>query len=150
MSQDYLVEVLYQIGCRLASYGNKIGNDTGLSFSQAFLLYEMLEWSAETDGSLSISSIAKKTGFSKSSVCNTVQALKRTGYLTKNINNIDNRRKEIVLTDKALSSHPQIIEQIQKVDKQLFGGIPQQERNALKGILFQLAENMQLQPARAP
>lgn len=150
MPQEYVIEQLYQIGSRLIAYGNYFENKMELSLPQLFLLYKMLEWSDETDGKLSVSSLSQKTGLSKSSVCSTVQALKRLGYLTKNISNVDNRRKEIVLTEKANAVSDQITEQIQRLDQQLCCGVPPHELQTIRRALWQIAENMHLQPVRAP
>ena len=150
MPKDQVVELLYRVGGRLASYGNQAADGTGLRFSQLFLLYEMLRWRPETDGALSVSALAKKLGFSKSSICTTVQALKGMGYLTQNVSGSDSRKKEIALTPKARACEAAVAGQMQALDARLCTGLSRQALEAVRHALFQIVENMQQPSPQAP
>ena len=147
MSCDSLSVLLYQTGYRLISYGNQVANDTGLSFPQLFLLHEMLAWPEDAVGALSVSALSQKTGLSKSTVCNTVQALVQSGYLIKTVDQSDTRKKTIRLTGKARASRARITEQLRTMDRMLFCGLSRQERERFRQILTQIAGNMGRRPA---
>ena len=81
-------------------------------------------------------------GISKSSISSTLKALKQKGYLKMKVNPLDDRKKQIVLTDKAYNAQQLIDSGLIEQEKILCKEIPEQRLEFLEKDLDKMLCNL--------
>ncbi|MBM6828826.1 winged helix-turn-helix transcriptional regulator [Anaerotignum lactatifermentans] len=149
MKNDFGIILLRQINGLLGFYHNhRLEKISGLTFSQIFLLYEMFDMADQEKRGFSLSALAAETGFSKSTVCATLRALKEAGYIKMNADRMDHRRKKIFLTQKAEAAREEVNDFVKEVNTSLRQGITDQEMEVLEYSLQKILENIRITRAR--
>lgn len=149
MKNDFGIMLLRQINGLLGFYHNRcLEKISGLTFSQIFLLHEMFGMADQEKKEFSLSALAAETGFSKSTVCSTLRALKEAGYIKMNADRLDNRRKKILLTPKAEAAKEEVKDFVEEVNVSLRQGISDQEMEVLERSLQKILDNIKMTRAR--
>lgn len=78
-----------------------------------------------------------------SSVTSTLQNLEKLGFIKREALPADQRLKRIVLTEKALEIHNQIIANIEHVENEAFGNLSEQEKETLNNLLERILNNIE-------
>lgn len=142
MSQDFVVTLLRQINSSLSVDARKVPDEIpGLSFAQIYLLSKLFELDKIENQPISLSDLAQETGFSKATVCATLKKLRRSGYIQTQMDDADNRRKEIVLTRKAWQATTSIAQYISSFNHALCVGIPQKDLQTTEKSLRMVLQN---------
>ncbi len=91
--------------------------------------------------------IAQQMGISTASVAVTLKKLEAGGYITRKTSSPDNRRNEIIITDKGKAVLKSTCMAIGEVDAQMFNGFSDNELEELKGYLDRINSNMRKEQA---
>lgn len=78
-----------------------------------------------------------------SSVTSTLKNLEKTGYILREVLPNDQRLKRIVLTQKALDIHNQIMDNIMQVEAEAFSCLTDEEKNDLELLLEKILSNIE-------
>lgn len=149
MKDDFSIMLLRQINGLLGFYHNRhLEKISGLTFSQIFLLYETFAMADQEKKGFTLSTLVAETGFTKSTVCSTLRALKEAGYIKMNVDRLDNRRKKIFLTPKAEAAREEVKDFVEEVNVSLRQGISDQEMEVLERSLQKILDNIKMTRAR--
>ena len=143
MSQDSVIMLIRQIYSALPVDTKRMPDEiSGLSFAQICLLVELFELERMSHEPLSLSALAQETGFSKPAVCATLKKLRSTGYVQMQMDDSDNRRKEISLTRGAWEIESKAEQYISKLDYTLCKGISPNDLQIMKKALTAVLQNV--------
>ncbi len=78
----------------------------------------------------------------RSTATGMLQLMEKNGLLIREAVSYDARLKKIVLTDKALKIHDQIIEEIDRIENQLINGLTEDEINTFFSIIKKITNNI--------
>lgn len=142
MTQNYVVMLLRQISSSLPGDAKKTPDEiSGMSFAQVCLLCELFELERTGHEPPSLSILARETGFSKATVCAALKKLREAGFIQMQIDDTDNRRKEITLTPRAWKAEGSITQYISALSRELCAGIPQKDLQAMEQSLLVILQN---------
>ena len=142
MPQDHVVKLLRQINSALpGDAGNRPDDIAHLSFAQIYLLGELFEWERTGREPLSLTALSKETGFSKATVCATLKKLRNGGFVNMQMDDADNRRKPITLTQRAWDAQPSVTQYISALDRALCAGISSKDRKTMERSLQVILHN---------
>lgn len=146
VSQNHIVILLRQVGSLLPGDTEPIPNEiAGLSFAQIYLLASVFKLEKTGRMPLTLSVLSQETGFSKPTICTTLKKLRRTGFVRMQIDDADNRRKKIMLTQRAWKVESSIIRYISALDRTLCIGISPQNLCIMEQSLRMLLKNIKKQ-----
>ena len=142
MPQDHVVKLLRQINSALpGDAGNRPDDIAHLSFAQIYLLGELFERERTGREPLSLTALSKETGFSKATVCATLKKLRNGGFVNMQMDDADNRRKPITLTQRAWDAQPSVTQYISALDRALCAGISSKDRETMERSLQVILHN---------
>lgn len=142
MSENYLVVLLRQISSSLPGNTEKIPQEiAGLSFAQICLLGELFELERAGCESLSLSLLSREAGFSKATVCAILKKLRKAGFVHMQMDDTDNRRKEITLTQRAREIEDSVTQYISALDHTLCAGISPEDLETTEKSLQVILQN---------
>lgn len=130
---------LKQLHLAMEQYGKMQMRHTDLTPAQAALLYYLL--SHQGQGNYGIQ-LHATLGISKSSVSSTLKALRLKGYICTKENPLDDRKKQVILTQKAYDAEQHIRAGLLAQQKQLCQQIPEQRLRQLVEDLEQMLRNL--------
>lgn len=139
MKSNRVLRLLRRINSLLPSGIGSCDSLCGLTLSQVCMLGEVLE---KPRGELSVSAISRETGFSKSSVCATLKSLRQLGYVEMDMDGQDNRRKEILPTEKAEAVRADVLRYLDAFGEELCSGLADGDRETLERSLAVVAGNV--------
>lgn len=143
MSQKHIVTLLRQISSSLPGDAEAIPDDlSGLSFAQVYLLGELFELEKAGCKPLSLSTLSQEAGFSKATVCATLKKLRNTGLVQMQMDDADNRRKEIALTRQARKIESSVTRYISALDHRLCAGISPGDLQTMEQALRVILQNV--------
>lgn len=90
----------------------------------------------------------KEFGVSKSAISSTLKNLQEKGYLKERRHPEDDRKKQIILTDKAYALKAQLDQELAEQQACLCEGIPPQRLAALENELHSMLHNVRQQISR--
>ena len=137
--QKNLMWTLKQLHLSLEQYGKIQLEDMELSPTQCILLHYLL--SHKGQGIYGVD-LHATLGISKSSVSSTLKALRQKGYLSTKEDPLDDRKKQIVLTEKAYDAEQLIQASLLAQQKRLCHEIPKQRLEWLEEDLDQMLCNL--------
>lgn len=105
MHDGNILLLLRQINICLGLYENEALAANGMTFAQVFLMNVIFSMDAPRICSTDLS---EKVGFTRSSISRTLKELKKSGYIKVEMDEKDNRKKHIILTQKAISAKTDI------------------------------------------
>lgn len=142
MSQVVLVMLLRQINSSLPLNLKKVPDESSsLSFAQTCLLAELFHLKRTGTERASLSVLAEKTGFSKATVCAALKKLRKTGYIHMQMDDVDNRRKEILLTEQAWAVENRVEQAVTALNRTLCAGIPPEDLQTMEKALQKILQN---------
>lgn len=151
MKQDSVVMLLRQINSSLQVDNRMLPERiSALSLPQLYLLDELYTMAQKRYKTLSLSAMARDYGFSKATICATLKSLRRSGYIKMQIDNADNRRKEIILTERAQMVKPDVRQYIAEFNHAICKGIPDQELQCFEKSLRMVLQNARDVRTRGP
>lgn len=137
--QKNLMWTLKQLYLTLEQYGKIQMQDMDLSPTQGILLHYLLTHKEQDIYGIDLHTTL---GISKSSVSSTLKALRQKGYLRTKENPLDDRKKQIVLTEKAYDTEQVIRTRLLAQQKRLCQEIPKQRIQWLEEDLDQMLFNL--------
>lgn len=130
--QRNLMWTLKQLHLSLEQYGKAQMKELDLSLTQGIVLHYLL---AHEDQAIYAVDLHATLGISKSSVSSALKSLKQKGYLRMAENPKDDRKKRIVLTDKAHHAERAIEASLARQQERLLKAIPDQHLKWLEDDL---------------
>lgn len=151
MPKNFVIMLLRQINSSLPTDNRMLPERiSALSLSQIYLLDELYTMAEKKYEMLSLSALARESGFSKATICTTLKSLRRLGYVKMRIDNADNRRKEIILTERARKVEPDVKQYITEFNHAICKGIPEQELQSFEKSLQTVLQNTRDVGTRGP
>lgn len=138
MSQSMMC-ILKQLHLAMEQYGKTQMQHTDLTPAQAALLYYLL--THKDQGNCGIR-LHTTLGISKSSISSTLKMLRLKGYICTKGNPVDDRKKQIILTQKAYSAEQHIGAGLMAQQKLLCRQIPEPRLRQLTEDLEQMVRNL--------
>ena len=142
MTKDFVLRLLRQIIGVLSLYNNvpwkKIPD---LTLAQISLLNEIFDLTDMSHDQLSLSELSIAIGSSKATVCSMLKTLKRAGYIHMDTDLKDNRRKIILITDKALTAKADIKQCISQANDTICQGISEHDLQVTQQALKTMTAN---------
>jgi DNA-binding MarR family transcriptional regulator len=86
--------------------------------------------------------IEKEYDIRRSTATGMLQLMEKNGLLTREAVSFDARLKKIVLTDKALGIHDQIIREIDRIESQLMNDLTEDEINTFFSVAKKISNNI--------
>lgn len=150
MSENYLIILLRQISSSLPGNTEKIPQEiSNLSFAQICLLGELFELERAGCEPLSLSLLSREAGFSKATICAILKKLRQGGFVQMQMDDEDNRRKEITLTQRAREVEDSIIQYISDLDHTLCAGISPEDLETTEKSLQVILQNAKKSESKA-
>lgn len=140
MSDGNILLLLRQINVCLGLYESERLAANGMTFSQAFLLNEI--FSMNSAGVCS-KELSERVGFARSSISRTLKELQKNGYVKMKMDAADNRKKHIVLTQKAHKAEPAVKEYMANLKNCLLQTIPENNLSGIETTLQTILDNIQ-------
>lgn len=134
-----LMWILKQLHLSIEQDGKNQMRDMDLSPTQGIVLYYLLANKGEDLYGMDLHALL---GLSKSSVSSTLKSLKQKGYLTTQGNPMDDRKKRIILTQKAYDAEQMLYEHLLAQQERLCSGIPEQHIHWMEQDLDQMMLNL--------
>ena len=141
--QDNLIWILKQVSLSLDQYTKDEMRNMELSPSQGIMLQYLLTCERQDVCSTDLHRVL---GISKASVSSTLKILRQKGYLKMEGNTRDDRKKTIILTQKAYDAQQQICESLARQEQYLCRRIPTQRVKWLEEDLDQMLCNLKEEP----
>lgn len=142
MQKNYVVALLRQISSSLPGDTKKRPDEiSGLSLAQIYLLGELFQLERTGHEPLSLSALSRENGFSKATVCATLKKLQKGGFVRMQMDDADNRRKAISLTQEAWQLEPYITQYISALDRTLCAGISAKDLKTMEQSLQIILQN---------
>ena len=143
--QRSLMWTLKQLNLSLEQYGREQLEALGISPTQGITLHYLL---SRKNQAVYAVNLHEALGLSKSAVSATLKALKQKGYLTMAVNPNDDRKKQIILTDKAYEMEDKLNASLQEQQERLCNTISEQRLKQLKADMEIMLLNLTLEDAR--
>ncbi len=137
--QQNVMWTLKQLYLALEQQGKLRLKNIDLSPTQGVVLHYLLTHKEQDIYGVDLHTIL---GISKSSISSTLKALKQKGYLKMKVNPLDDRKKQIVLTDKAYNAQQLIDSGLIEQEKILYKEIPEQRLEFLEKDLDKMLCNL--------
>lgn len=137
--QQNVMWTLKQLYLALEQQGKLRLKNIDLSPTQGVVLHYLLTHKEQDIYGVDLHTIF---GISKSSISSTLKALKQKGYLKMKVNPLDDRKKQIVLTDKAYNAQQLIDSGLIEQEKILCKEIPEQRLEFLEKDLDKMLCNL--------
>lgn len=141
MLDGNILLMLRQVDICLSLYGNGKLEEMEITPAQALMLYEM--FSIEENQSLYATDLCVRIGFSRSTVSSTLKQLRKKGFVRMSMDAKDNRKKPIVLTEKACEKEAAVKQYMDDLTRCLCRGIPRHDLDCMKQTLKIFLANVQ-------
>lgn len=145
MENDNILWLIKQLNISLDQYGKEDMKSADITRSQSFFLSHLL---SKNSRSLYATSLHVESGISKAAISSTLKALKQNGYIIMEADPEDDRKKQIILTEKAYEEERQIQAHLDRQQACLCEGISQHDLRILKNSLNKMISNLKSEYAR--
>lgn len=135
-----LIWTLKQVYLAIEQYGKIQMKNMDLSLTQGMVLHYLLTHREQNICGVDLHTVL---GISKSSVSSTLKVLKQKGYLDTSVTPLDDRKKQIVLTEKAYDAEQLIDSNLIAQHKRLCEGISEQRLEWFQKDLDKMLCNLQ-------
>lgn len=139
MCESNIILLIKQLNISLDLYGREEMKHEDITPSQSFLLNYLLSRKIRE---LYATDIHGELGFSKATISSLLKALKQKGYLILEADPEDDRRKRIVLTEKAYKMEKRIEKAVKGQQLSLCREIPGRDLKTLELCLRQMLSNI--------
>ena len=148
--QKGVIALLRQVSSSLPGETEKLPKEISeLSLAQIYLLGGLFELERAGREPLSLSALSREAGFSKATVCATLKKLRKAGFVQMQMDDADNRRKEITLTQRAWQVEPCITQYISALDRALCAGISPNDLKTTEQSLQVILQNAKKPESKA-
>ena len=104
----------------------------------------------DEDGALpSQQELAQRLRVSPATIANSLSSLERMGYVVRQSDLVDRRKKRIAITEKGRDARRRCIDVFKRVDEQLYAGFSPDELEQLEGFYLRMLHNMEAIGGRA-
>lgn len=131
--------LLKQLKASLEQYDRHHVHDLDITSGQCILLNYLMSRKQE---SLSSTDVHRAMGISKATVSNLLKSLRKKGYLIMEGDGQDDRRKRLILTEKAYDMQPQIEAALKKRGEDICEEIPGEELMVMEQVLDRMLSNL--------
>lgn len=131
--------LLRQVNAGLIRYGKSSMEKLDLTPAQSMMLEHLL---AQNKKEYCLTDICAETELSKATVSTMLKALRKRGYLVMEANSDDDRKKKIVLTQKAYETQGAVEESLKKRGDCIYNGISKSELENLEHTLNKMIFNL--------
>lgn len=145
MTGGNILLLLRQINICLGLYESAELAANGMTFAQIFLLNEIFSMDSLPVCSADLS---ERVGFTRSSISRTLKELKKNGYVKMKMDEQDNRKKYIVLTQKAYAAEAEVTAYMENLNHCLFQEIPEHSLAGIECALQTILDNIQPETLR--
>lgn len=139
MTDDRLISLLKQANIFLDQYEREALRGFEITPAQSHMLNYLLKFPEQT---YSATDIRLDTGVSKAAISSSLKGLKQKGYITIRQVPEDERKKEILLTPKALDIRRRMDEHMRRRRECLCRGISREELETMEDGLEKIVDNM--------
>lgn len=147
MQDGNILLLLRQINICLGLYESEKLAANGMTFSQVFLLNEIFSMDS---ASVCSKELSERVGFARSSISRALKELQKNGYVKLKMDAADNRRKHIVLTQKAHKAEPAVKNYMADLTGCLLQAIPEHNLPGIETALQTILDNIQPETIRRP
>ena len=137
--QSNLMWTLKQLNLALEQYGREQMKDMGITPTQGIVLHYLL---SQKNRNVYAIDLHTALGISKSAISSTLKSLKQKGYVMMVENPTDDRKKQIVLTDKTFKAEKRIASSLTNQKEYLCRGISEQHMQQMEFILKTMLSNL--------
>ena len=141
MEGTELIRLLKQLNIALERYGREKLDHRDLSMAQHLMLEYLL---SQQENRIYSTHLHEIMGISKAAISSTLKSLYKKGYITFLREEHDERKKRIILTDKAKEMAAMIEKEIQEGEKRLCQGISEERLENARECLQLMIENVKL------
>lgn len=86
--------------------------------------------------------LAQHLQVSPATIANSLKSLERMGYITKQTDSRDGRKKRVAITEKGRDARRRCLAVFERLDNQLYAGFSPQELQQLKGYYRRMLDNL--------
>lgn len=86
--------------------------------------------------------LARRLAVSPATIANSLKSLERMGYITKQPDARDGRKKRVAITEKGREARARCLSIFRQVDAQLYAGFSQEELQLLRDFYQRMLDNM--------
>ena len=145
MAEENMVLLVKQLHAALEQCAKEQLECWSLSPSQGLILGYLFSKKEKSNYSIDLHA---HLGVSKSAISSGLKKLRQSGFILLMENPDDDRKKRIVLTDKALELQKAIDESLLKRDELLCSGIPEEDLERTRQCLLAMRENLKKENER--
>ena len=87
--------------------------------------------------------VEREFKISRSTATGLLQNMERLGYIYREVSEVDNRLKRIVLTEKSIELHKKVVLTFDDIESRLLTGFSEEEKEMLFGFLLRLEKNLE-------
>lgn len=131
--------LLRQLNSSMIQYGAGKAKIPDITPTQSLLLYILLK---EGKDGICSSDICAESGLSRATVSGMLKLLRKNGYVTMECTPEDERRKKIVLTEKAYAIQDDVEQELKRQGQVLCRGISEHDLLFLEDILQKMNYNL--------
>ena len=139
MSEKRIVLLLKQLNISLDQYGREMMRQGDTTPSQTFMLDHLMSGGPRK---LYATNIHAELGISKAAISTLLKSLKKKGYLDMEADPGDDRRKRIILTEKACEAGKRVEKDLESQWTRLCEGFTRQELTMTENILERMLTNI--------
>lgn len=145
MEEKNIVWLLKQLNLLVEQYAREHMRVRNITLAQWYMLNFLL---LEDGNEIFATDIHLKFGISKASVSTVLKGMKQQGYLEMVGDPRDDRRKKLILTEKAYSVREEVREDIRKQEESLCRGLSEEQREQLREYLGIMTVNLKSEHTR--
>ena len=147
MEDCYLIWYLRQLSALLRQRGKAHAQEEGvdLSLRQRYVLDYLF---SRRGGRICATDIHEQVGASKASISGILKSLRQEGLVEFEGNPSDDRKKWIVVTDRALKFQQMVDESVAQEQRLMCRGIPPEKLEIVKECLAMMIQNLKTETAR--
>ena len=131
--------LLKQIKAALEQYERSNAKNLGITSGQCIMLNHLL---SQDSKALYAKDIQKAFGISKATISTILKSLKKKGYLNTEGDIADDRKKRLVLTEKADEKQQEVEDFLKKRGEDMCRGISRQELQLTEQVLCRMLLNL--------
>lgn len=139
MEEIRINRLFKQLKAALEQYERYTIQDLDITSGQCIMLDYLLSQESEA---LYATDIHTAFGISKATISNILKSLRKKGYLVMEGDGQDDRRKRLVLTEKAYEMRQEINAVLRKRGEDMCKGIPRQELMITEQVLCRMLSNL--------
>ena len=117
-------------------------HDRGLSDLGSPLILFILHRRGDRGEISSQRELAQALGVSQATIATSLKSLERLGYVERRLDDRDNRRNRIAITEKGAAAVRQCVAVCEEVDRRMTCGLSQQELTQLEGLHRKMLDNL--------